>query len=115
MCFFKTKQSGRDNPATLRRIVNGLESSWLQSLSALLSIFLLLHRHGLGQVTREIHVEAFHDSKPIGDQLQGNDVEDTLKDVDCLGNLNFLGLASLELLVSGVANDNRFAATSDNC
>lgn len=34
----------------------------------------LLHRHRLREVTGEVHVQAFFNSKPVGNQLQGDDV-----------------------------------------
>jgi hypothetical protein len=74
----------------------------------------LLHRHGLGQVAREVHVQALQDSQPIGNQLQRDDIEDALQNVDGLGDLNLLGLRGLEPDVAGVADDNGLAATSDD-
>ena len=75
----------------------------------------LLDRHRLGKVSREVNVEALHDSEPVCNQLQRNDVKDTLEDIHGLGDLNLLGLVGTELLVAGVANHNRLAATSNDC
>lgn len=75
----------------------------------------LLDSDRLGQVTREVNVKVLHHGQPVGNQLQGDDVQDTLQDVDRLGDLNRLGLAVVELLVIGVADDNGLAATGDNC
>lgn len=74
----------------------------------------LLDGNRLGQVAREVDVKAFHNSEPVGDQLQRNDVENTLKDVDGLRDLNLLGLAGLELLIGRVADDDGLTATSDD-
>ena len=74
----------------------------------------LLDRDRLGKVTREVNVQALEDSQPVGNELQGNDVEDTLKAVDGLGDLNLLGLRGLELLISRVADDNGLAAASND-
>lgn len=74
----------------------------------------LLDSHRLGQVAREINVETLHDSQPVGNQLQRNDVEETLQAVDSLGNLDLLGLVGCELLIAGVADDNGLATTSSN-
>lgn len=74
----------------------------------------LLDSDRLGQVTREIDVESLHNSKPVSDQLQRNDIEDTLEGVDRLGDLNLLSLASLELLVTRVADDNGLSAASND-
>lgn len=76
---------------------------------------LLLDSHRLGQVAREIHVEALEDSEPVGDELQRNDVEETLEAVHSLGDLNLLGLGCLKLLVAGVADDNGLAASGNDC
>lgn len=69
----------------------------------------LFYGDGLSQVTREVHVQALSNREPVGHQLQGDDVEETLETVDGLGDLDLLGLARLELLVVGVADDDRLA------
>ncbi|KAI9172071.1 proteasome regulatory particle subunit Rpt4 [Paramyrothecium foliicola] len=75
----------------------------------------LLDSHGLGQVSGEVHVKTLENSQPVGNQLQGNDVEDTLKAVDRLWDFDLLSLGGLELLVTGVADDNGLAAASNDC
>jgi hypothetical protein len=75
--------------------------------------YLLLHCHGLGQVTREINVQAFSNCEPVGHQLQRDDVQETLQAIDGLGNLNLLGLTSLEFLVVRIADNNGSASTSN--
>ena len=75
----------------------------------------LLHSHRLGQVTREINVETLGDCKPVGNQLEWDDVEQTLQSVDGLGDLDPLRLLRRELRVTGVADDNWSTPTSDDC
>jgi hypothetical protein len=60
----------------------------------------LLNGDRLGQVTGEVNVETLHDGQPVGDELQGDDIEDALEHVDGLGDLDLLGLGGLELLVA---------------
>ena len=66
----------------------------------------LLNGNRLSQVTREIDVQTLSNRKPVGHELQGNDVEKTLQTVDRLGDLDCLGLAGFEFVVVGVANYN---------
>jgi hypothetical protein len=75
----------------------------------------LLDGDGLGKVAREVHVKAFQHSKPVGNELQRDDVEDALEDINGAGNLNLKGLAGLEFLVAGIADDNGLATTSNDC
>jgi hypothetical protein len=74
----------------------------------------LLHRDGLCQVTREIDVQALSNCKPVGHQLERDHVQETLQAIDGLGDLNFLGLTSLEFLVVGIADNNGSASTSND-
>lgn len=74
----------------------------------------LLDSDRLGKVAREVDVEALHDSKPVGDELKRNDVEDTLEDVNGLGDLDLESLAGLELLIVRVADDDGLATTSND-
>lgn len=74
----------------------------------------LLDGDRLGQVTREVNVETLENSEPVGNELERNDVEETLEDVNCLGDLDLLGLGSLELLIVGVADDDGLTTTSNN-
>lgn len=71
----------------------------------------LLDSHGLGQVTGEVDVETFHHSQPVGNQLQRDDVQETLQNIHSLGDLDRLGLAGAELAVAGVADDNGLATS----
>ena len=71
----------------------------------------LLDCHRLGQVAREVDVEALHHGEPVGDELQRDDVEDALQDVDRLGDLYALRLGRLEFLVALVADDDRPASS----
>lgn len=81
---------------------------------------LFVHKHALldgdrlGQVAREVHVEALEDSEPVGNQLQRDDVEEALEAVNRLGDLNLLGVGGLELLVARVADDNGLAASRND-
>ncbi|CAF3449092.1 unnamed protein product [Fusarium graminearum] len=74
----------------------------------------LLDGDRLGQVTREVNVETLENSEPVGNELERNDVEETLEDVNGLGDLDLLGLGSLELLIVGVADDDGLTTTSNN-
>lgn len=74
----------------------------------------LLDRDGFGQVAREVDVKTLHHGQPVGNELQGNNVQNTLQDVDGLGDLNRLGLRGLELGVARVADDNGLATTRHN-
>lgn len=74
----------------------------------------LLDGNRLGQVARKVDVQALHHCKPVGDELQRDDVENTLQDIDGLRDLNRLGLRGLELRVAGVADDDRLATTGND-
>ncbi|KAI6754186.1 hypothetical protein HG530_012700 [Fusarium avenaceum] len=74
----------------------------------------LLDSDRLGQVTREINVETLKNGEPVGNELKRDDVEETLKNVDGLGDLDLLGLGRLELLIVGVADDDGLTTTSNN-
>ena len=54
----------------------------------------LLDCHRLGQVTGEVDIESFLDSKPVGDELEWNNVKQTLENVDGLWDLDLLGVFS---------------------
>lgn len=73
----------------------------------------LLDRHRLSQVAREIYIKTLGNSKPVGDELQWDNIEETLQTVHRLGNLDPLGLGGREFFVIRVANDN-WAATTCN-
>jgi hypothetical protein len=74
----------------------------------------LLDGDRLGQVAREIDVQALKNSEPVGNELERDDVEETLEGVDGLGDLDLLSLRGLELLIVRVADDNGLAATSND-
>lgn len=74
----------------------------------------LLHRHRFGQVSWEIHVEPFADSKPVGDQLERNHVQQTLQAIYRLGYLNSVRFLSGELRVVRIAEDNWAAFAGDH-
>lgn len=75
----------------------------------------LLHRNRLSQVTWEINIQTLSNGKPVGHQLERDDVEKTLEAIDGLWDFDFLGLAGFEFFVVGVADDDWFARTSDDC
>ena len=74
----------------------------------------LLDSDGLGQVAGKVDIETLENGQPVGNELQGDDVEEALKTVHCLGDLNLLRIRSLELWVIRVANDNGLATTGNN-
>lgn len=65
----------------------------------------LLDGDRLGQVSGEIHVQSFSNRKPVGHELERNDVEETLQNVNLLRDLDLVRLVARELLVVSVAND----------
>ena len=77
--------------------------------------FSLLDGDGLGQVAGEVDVETLQDGQPVGNQLQGNDVKNTLETIDGLGDLDLGRLAGLELLVALVADDDGPSTTGNDC
>lgn len=74
----------------------------------------LLDSNRLSQVTREVNVETLENSEPVGNQLQWDDIEDTLENINRLGDLDLLGLVLAKLLVAFVADNNGLASTSSN-
>ena len=74
----------------------------------------LLDGNRLGKVAREVDVETLQDGKPVGNELERNDVQETLENVDGLGNLDLQSLAGIELLVTRVADDDGFAITGND-
>lgn len=68
----------------------------------------------LGQVTWEINVETLSNCEPVGHKLKRNNVEETLEAVDCLWNLDLLGLSTAELFVIRVADDDWLTAAGNN-
>lgn len=74
---------------------------------------ILLHGDRLGQVTWEVDVHALSNSQPVGHELKRDDVEQTLEDINSVGNLDSVGLLARELVVASVANDD-WAALSGN-
>lgn len=69
----------------------------------------LLNSDGFRQVTREINIQTFSNGKPVGHELERDDVEETLKTIDRLWDLNLFRLASLEFVVVRVADDDGLA------
>ncbi|KAG9527140.1 isomerising glucosamine-fructose-6-phosphate aminotransferase, partial [Aureobasidium melanogenum] len=68
----------------------------------------------LGQVSGEVDVQTLSNSKPVGHELERNDVEQTLQDIDSLGYLNLVGLVARELGVVLAANDDRATLASND-
>lgn len=74
----------------------------------------LLHGHRLGQVTREINIETRADGKPIGNELQRNNIEKTLEAIGSLGDFDFLSLSRREFGIIVVADDNRTTSSGND-
>ena len=77
-------------------------------------ISFLLDRNRLGQVTREVDVDALRNGEPVRHQLERDDVEQALEDVDGAGHLDLVGLVAGELGVARVADDDRSALACDD-
>ena len=76
-----------DTHATLKR----------QVPIARLTLVLLAHSHGLGQVARLVHVEPAQDGEVVGQQLQRHNVDDGLQTLYHLRHLHRMaGLDWLE-------------------
>jgi hypothetical protein len=75
----------------------------------------LLDSNRLGQVAREVDVQALSNSEPVCDQLQRNDVQETLQAVDSLWHLNSLGLGWWEFGIVLIADDNGSSFTGNDC
>jgi hypothetical protein len=75
---------------------------------------LLLNSDRLRKIAREVDIQAFRNREPVRHQLQGNDVEETLKNVGSLRDFDTLGLVGRELVFSRVADDNRSPRSCDN-
>src|SRR2546421_8847404 len=75
---------------------------------------ILLHSHGFGKIPWEVHIKVLRNSKPISDELERDDVKDTLKHVDIRRHLNLLAFFMGELRVVLIADDNWPAATGDD-
>ena len=65
----------------------------------------LLDSDTLGQVSREIDVQALGNGKPVGHELERDDVEQTLQNINGLRDLDLVGLVAGELGVALAAND----------
>lgn len=75
----------------------------------------LLDSDRLGQVSGEVNVETLENGQPVGNQLQRNDVQDSLQAVNGLGDLDLESIRGLELLVTRVADDDGLATTGNDC
>jgi hypothetical protein len=75
---------------------------------------LLLDSDRLGQVPREVDVQALSNGKPVGHELERDDVEQTLQEVVGVRDLDLVGLLARELLVVGVADDDGTALAGDD-
>jgi len=76
--------------------------------------FFLLDGDGLGQIPGEIDVQVTGNGEPVGNELQGDDVEKPLQAVNGVGELDLDTLLLGEFLVSLIADDNWLAGTCDN-
>ena len=61
---------------------------------------LLLDGNGLGQVAGEVDIEVAGDGEPVGNELQRNDIEETLENIDGAGDLNLLSLHDVKKKVA---------------
>lgn len=73
----------------------------------------LLHSDRLREIAREINIEPFTDSEPVGNQLQWDDIEKTLEAIHSLGDLDLFCLGGGKLGVIVVADNDR-TTTSGN-
>lgn len=99
---------------TLVETIHETKTSPIVIVSSSLQGYPLLDSHRLGQVPREVDVQTRTDGQPVGNQLQRNDVQQTLQAVDRLRHFDLLRLRSRELRVILVANDNWPTATSND-
>lgn len=74
----------------------------------------LLNSHRLGKIPREVNVETLRDRKPVGHELQGNDIQQTLQDVGSVWDLDTLGLGCREFTLASVTDDDGSTRTSNN-
>lgn len=75
----------------------------------------LLDSDGLSEVPREVNVQILSNREPVGDELQRNDVEETLENVDGLGDLNLLASLVRESLITLIADNNGTTAAGNDC
>jgi hypothetical protein len=68
---------------------------------------------GSAQISREIDVEALVDSQMVAEQLQGDDVEQTLEAVDCLRHADSLDILC-DAFVVFVTYDNGMCLAGSN-
>ena len=85
----------------------GQVKSWFQAAS-------LLDSDRLRQVTWEVHVQTLSNSKPISDELQGDDIQQALQGVDRLRHLDAFGLGRWEFWVVLVADNNRSSSSGNH-
>ena len=74
----------------------------------------LLDSHGFSQISREIYIETFPNGEPVGNELQRDHIEQTLKTINRLGDLNLLRLFGREFFVVRIANDNGSTGSGDD-
>jgi hypothetical protein len=75
----------------------------------------LLDSDRLSQVAGEIDVHTLGNCKPVGHELERDNVKETLQTIDSLRNLDLFGLASCKFLVVWIADNNGPTATSNDC
>lgn len=66
------------------------------------------------QHTREVDVQVLRNRQPVGNELQGNNVQQALEHIDRLRDLNLLASLVCESLIVLVANYNRTTAAGNN-
>jgi hypothetical protein len=70
-----------------------------------LSVLQSFDCYRLGKVAGEVDVQSLSNSKPVCNELQWDDIEETLQQIDSLGDLDALCLLRWELLVACVTDD----------
>jgi len=73
--------------------------------------FNLLGRDGFGQVPREVNIKAVKDSQVVAEELEWDDVEETLQAINRSRNTDSLGVLADRVIIF-VAHDDRLAFTS---
>src|SRR5438105_4519958 len=74
----------------------------------------LLHRHALRQIARLVHVAPARHCRVIGEQLEGDDAEERLERLECVGDINdVIAVAAYGGVAFGGDGDDLAAAGAD--